>query len=231
MDIGNERNIKLQKKRDWYAANKERLRIYYAQRYEKKRLEKAKFRESPGFVSAQEEKKKIQLEARRATRRKWREKNREEINAKQRAFQRTEKFKEWLQKTRDQRLKKREQQRRVDGATPRSVIAETSLARVAEREQLKLERKAERERQQLEFIGPPKPRSGTAAYFRIRYQTDESFREKERARVAAKKERVPLYYARQQLGLGKDAPEELVQVKRLHLLIKKALRRIEDEKH
>lgn len=231
MDIGNERAIKLQKKREWYAANKERLRIYYAQRYEKKRIENEKTRGSPEFISAQEEKKKRQIEARRETRRKWREKNKDEINAKRRAYSRTDKFKEWLQKTRDKRLEERAQERRNAGAVPRSELAAQARIRAAEREQLRVERALARERKRLAFVGPPMPKSGTAAHFRIRYQTDEAFREKEKARVAAKKASVPLYYARQQLGLGGGAPDVLVEVKRLHLLIKKSLRRVEDEEH
>jgi hypothetical protein len=140
-------------------------------------------------------------------------------------------YRSWLERSRESRAESKRRARRAAGAITRAAISENARVRADEREQLAASRRAERERQRLEFIGPQKPKSGTAAHFRIRYQTDESFREKEKARVAAKKARVPLSYARQQLRMGKDAPDDLVQLKRMHMLIKKSLRRIEDEKH
>ena len=117
----------------------------------------------------------------------------------------------------------------MKGATPREHIAEAARIKAAI---LDTER-ADRIKAAMEFVGPPRPSSShnNTAYVRLRYQTDTEFREKEKARVAAKKAKVPTYYARQMLGLGRLAPDELVEAKRLQLLIKKHIRSEQDEKH
>lgn len=64
-----------------------------------------------------------------------------------------------------------------------------------------------------------------------KYRNDPEHRAKVRAYNKEKKAAIPDWYARQLLRMVTAPPDDLVKVKRLHLLIKKALRRIEDEKH
>jgi len=63
-------------------------------------------------------------------------------------------------------------------------------------------------------------------------RADPERRRKMLDRLKVLKESVPEWYARGKLGMTKkDAPAELVQAKRLHLLIKKQIGRLKDGKH
>ena len=117
--------------------------------------------------------------------------------------------------------------RRKQGAKSRDQI---TLETAAKRAAIANEKKRLSEARMDSFQGPPRPDKKTAEGYRWLYANDERFREKEKARSKAKKASVPLYYARQMLGI-KDAPEALVQAKQIYLRIKKLTRSNEYEKH
>lgn len=145
------------------------------------------------------------------------------------AWRKTEDYARWLESSRQRRIELKRKYRREAGARSRESIAEEARIKAARLEA----KRADRIKAAMEFVGPPRPSSSknNTAYVRLRYQTDAKFQEKEKARVAANKATVPTYYARQMLGLGHSAPDELVEAKRLQLLIKKHIRSKQDEKH
>ena len=145
----------------------------------------------------------------------------------------TEAYRAWWERSRELRRSLKEKYRRQAGAKPRIEIMEAARKRKLEKSAEISARLALDEMMRAEFVGPvpPSKKDDPSGYFTFRYRTDPNFREKEKARVAAKKATVPMYYARQMLGIGAIAPDELVEAKRLQLLIKKHIRSEQDEKH
>lgn len=149
------------------------------------------------------------------------------------AYRKTEAFARWLVDSRQRRIELKRKYRREAGARSREDITRDACIKAAIKAANLEAKRADIIKAAMEFVGPhlPSKSKNPAAYSRFRYQTDAEFREKEKARVAAKKATVPMYYARQMLGLGHLAPDELVEAKRLQLLIKKQIIRKQDEKH
>lgn len=81
------------------------------------------------------------------------------------------------------------------------------------------------------FVGPPKPTPssiGRAAYHRWLYAKNLEYRAYHIAKRKRYVQEISLSYARYRLGV-KDAPIELVEVKRLNLFIKRKLKESTDE--
>ena len=176
------------------------------------------------------------MEKRRAYMDAYREKNREALRKKDRdrmaEYRKTEAYKEWkasggadLMRSLKEKYRRQAGVRKMDDIQAES--RQKAAAKAAIRDAARAAIQAEKER----FVGPLFPTSSEnpAAYYRIRYASDEKFREKEKARVAAKKQTVPMYYAKQMLGIKGAVPLVLVEAKRLQLIIKKTLRSIKNE--
>jgi hypothetical protein len=90
--------------------------------------------------------------------------------------------------------------------------------------------KKQRRREYFESVRADQNQKACARMARA--YADPERRRKMLDRLKVLKESVPEWYARSKLGMTKkDAPAELVQAKRLHLLIKKQIGRLKDEKH
>jgi hypothetical protein len=171
------------------------------------------------------------MEKRKAYLTAYREKTREHKRLLDRermaAWRKTEEYKRWLIETRDRRRDYKSKYRREAGATPLHEI-HLEAQRKAE---IRAAERAAKKSEIDSFVGPSFPSSSVnpTAYYRIRYASDEQFREKEKARVAARKQTVPLYYAKQMLGIKGEVPASLIEAKRLQLIIKKTLRSMANE--
>jgi hypothetical protein len=93
-------------------------------------------------------------------------------------------------------------------------------------------RNAEKKQRRREYFESVRADTNQKARARMaRLYADPDRRRKMLDRLKVLKESVPEWYARSKLGMTKkNAPTELVQAKRLHLLIKKQIRRQDDEK-
>lgn len=123
--------------------------------------------------------------------------------------------------------------RRLAGSQPMQELRRLAAERKAITDRLELERE---QQIALARIGPPRPTPtaiGPAAAFRWRYQNDESFREfqKERARLARKKDPLPDWRIRERLKVGKavDIPPELIEAKRMQIRVNQLLREKQHE--
>lgn len=84
-------------------------------------------------------------------------------------------------------------------------------------------------RQPKQFVGPPRPSTvGNAVYAKWKYQNDYCYREYHLQKRNRTAKEVPLRYAREKLGI-RNAPQEMVEAKRLHMLIKRKLGEMKSE--
>ncbi len=143
----------------------------------------------------------------------------ERIQARERmaAWRLTSGYTEWLQASRESRKANKEKYRRAKGIKSIEELKQEA----AQKQSIK---KLEKEQRRKELRKPWHGLSDTDAY-RLRYALDPAYREKEKARTSETKKQVPLWYANQMLGGSKSVkyPEILLEVKRLHLLIKRKL--------
>lgn len=163
------------------------------------------------------------IELKREYDRAYREKHREELNAKAKArmaaYYKTDKYKAWLIKSRDYRVALKEKYRRKNGSKTRAEISAAHAARVNERSEYLV---CKDEFKRL-FVGPPRPSAvllGVAGYQRWTYRNIARVRQYQIRKRHKNVVEVPLFYAREQLHL-KNSSIELVQLNQAKLIIKR----------
>lgn len=151
----------------------------------------------------------------------------EERNARAReraaAWRKTDAYRKWLLESRERRAKLKEKYRRQAGIKSRDELR-------AEKQSKEAKNQAKREEKLKfldQFIGPPLPTVkalGSARYQRFLYQREHvrQYQIEKRKRYA---DSVTYAYAREQLHM-KNASQELVEVMRVKLLIKRDISRL-----
>ena len=136
-------------------------------------------------------------------------------------FRQTDDYRAWLDKSRDRRNALKAKYRIQSGCKIRKQITEEHTKRVLEAEK----KRADREYFNWCFIGPPKPSGAMngADYRRWKYRNNQHYRNYHLDKRRRNVETVTTSYAREQLGI-KDAPAELVEAKRLFILIKRQIK-------
>ena len=140
-------------------------------------------------------------------------------------YYQTDAYRKWLIETREARKERKERYRREAGCrTWEEMVSEKAKAKADRLRELEKLR-AEREFFYLTFIGPPTPATAMtdSEYESWRYKNDSEYRAYHLAKRRRNVEQVTTSYARQQLGI-KGAPDDLVEVKRLFILIKRQLK-------
>ena len=162
----------------------------------------------------------------------YREKNREKINEKARlriaAYCKTEKYKEWLERSKESRRKRKEEYRRAAGVPSREELAQKAAAKAAAAEALRIAKADFR----ANLIGPPKPRHAMteAEYYAWRTRNDPDFYAKELDRAQRYKARTRPGY-RDSIVKWSEMPQAVKQVKHLQYLISRQIDRSEHENH
>lgn len=135
----------------------------------------------------------------------------------------TEAYRQWLVESKELRRKLKEKYRRQCGARQISEVRKE-----AEEKRIK-KRKLEEERRQFDdvFCGPRIP-SDPKIRYSIRYAASEDFRRAERDRTRAQKANLANWYVKYLLGV-KDAPIDLIELKRVHMKIKRYLGELNED--
>jgi hypothetical protein len=148
---------------------------------------------------------------------------REEARARMKEFRKTDAYKVWLEESSEYRKALKAKYRAMAGCKSRAKRAEIRRQKMEAADHVR----AQREFFFAVFIGPPTPATAMndADYMRWRYRNDTDVRGYHKEKRRRHVETVSISYARQQLGI-KDAPMELIEAKRLFILIKRQIKEL-----